>query len=376
MAGLTNLLFVVDNFAKGGAAVVVHNLIQHLDRSLFNPMLCCLDETGALGEELKASGVKVFCLNRQPGTDWGIIKKLRRIIKTERVDLIHAHQYTAFFYGGLAAISSRFKKLIFTEHGRHYPDQRNTKRVIVNQLMLPFTARIIAVSPAVKQSLITYEVMPGRRIEVIFNGIDCCKFKTNNHEINKKKSLGLAPGDLVCGMIARLGTEKDQATLIKALPKVILKYPQARLLLIGDGPKKTELENLVRQLGLADKVIFTGSRRDIPELLAVLDIAVLATFYEGTSITLLEAMAAGKPVIASRVGGNPAVVEDGVTGFLVPVSDPEALADRLLQLFADEHLRKQMGNAGCRQVEEQFSLEQMVTNYEKLYRQVLNLWVS
>ncbi len=372
MTSPSNVLFVVDDFAKGGAAVVVYNLIQRLDRSLFKPLLCCLDDTGVLGEELKASGVKVFYLNRQPGTDWGVIKTLRQIIKAENVDLIHAHQYTAFFYGGLAAISSLFKNLIFTEHGRHYPDQRNTKRVIVNKFMLPFTARIIAVSPAVKQSLITYEGMPGHRIEVIFNGIDCHKYNIFIDTANKKKELELSPTSLLCGMIARLGTEKDHATLIRAMSKITLKYPQARLLLIGDGPKKSELENLVRQSGLADKVIFTGSRRDIPELLAILDVAVLSTFYEGTSITLLEAMAAEKPVVASRVGGNPLVVEDGDNGFLVPPNNPEALADRLLQLFADESLRKKMGQAGRRHVQQQFSLNQMMANYEKLYQQILN----
>jgi glycosyltransferase involved in cell wall biosynthesis len=349
-----NLLFVVDNFAQGGAATVVYSLIKRLDRRLFNPLLCCLDEVGDLGEELRADGVGVFWLERRPGIDWGVVDKLRRIIKQQAINLVHVHQYTAYFYGGLAAIGSGLKKLMFTEHGRHYPDQRKTKRVIINQLLLPFTARVIAVSPAVKQSLITYEGIPGRRIEIIFNGIDCRGFDLKVDVAAKKRELGIPAANLVCGMIARLGTEKDQATLIKAIPRVAQKYPHISLLLIGDGPKRGELEDLVRKLGVADRVIFTGSRRDIPQLLAVLDVVVLASFYEGTSITLLEAMAAAKPVVASRVGGNEVVVEDGVSGFLVPPADEDALAERLLQLLGDEGLRQRMGRSGRRRVEERF----------------------
>jgi glycosyltransferase involved in cell wall biosynthesis len=183
---------------------------------------------------------------------------------------------------------------------------------------------------------------------------------------------GITEANLVCGMIAILGTEKDHSTLIKAMPKIIPQYPNTSLLLIGDGPKRAELQDLVHKLGIADKVIFTGNRRDIPQLLATLDVVVLSSFYEGTSITLLEAMAAAKPVVASRVGGNPEVVEDGVTGFLVPPADPDALAFRLSQLLGDEDLRQKMGQAGRQRVEEQFSLSQMVANYERLYNQVLN----
>jgi glycosyltransferase involved in cell wall biosynthesis len=372
MTGPHNLLFVVDNFAKGGAAVVVYNLIKNLNRAVFNPLLCCLDEVGALGEELKADGIKVFWLNRQPGTDWGIVNKLKGIIKQEAIDLVHAHQYTAYFYGGLAAITAGLKKLIFTEHGRHYPDQRKTKRVLINKLLLPFTARIVAVSPAVKQSLITYEGMPGRRIEVVFNGIDVQKFRVKLDVAAKKGELGIPAANLLCGMIARLGMEKDQATIIKAIPKVAQKYPHISVLLIGDGPKRSELEALARKLEVADKVIFTGNRRDIPQLLAILDVVLLSTFYEGTSITLLEAMAAAKPVVASRVGGNPAVLEDKVAGFLVPPVDPDALADSLLQLLEDAALRRKMGCCGLQIVKERFGLRQMVANYENMYNRLLN----
>lgn len=367
-----NLLFIVDNFAKGGTAMVVYNLINSINRTAFNPLICCLDKVGDLGEELKSNGIKVFWADRQPGTDWGVVNKLRKIIRQESIDLIHAHQYTAFFYGGVAAILSGFKKIMFTEHGRHYPDRRKTKQVILNKLLLPFTAKVVAVSPAVKQSLVTYEGIPGRRIEIVFNGIDIKKFGQKTDVAITRKELEIPPTDLVCGIIARLGTEKDHVTLIKAMAKVIRKCPNVSLLIIGDGPKRMELEELTHKLGLVDKVIFTGNRRDIPQLLNVLDIVVLSTFYEGTSITLLEAMAAAKPVVASRVGGNPAVVEDGITGFLVPPADSEALAACLLGLLGDKNLRQKMGNSGWQLVNKRFNLRQMTENYEKLYYQILN----
>ncbi len=238
-------------------------------------------------------------------------------------------------------------------------------------MLVPFTHRIVAVSPAVKQSLITYEAISAKRIEIIFNGIDLAKFETVHNTKNIREKLKIESDCFVLGMIARLSSEKDPVSLIQAISLVADKYPRVKLLLIGDGPRRRELEDLVFKLKLTDKVIFTGSRRDIPQLLSILDVVVLSTFYEGTSITLLEAMAASKPVIASSVGGNPAVIEDGVSGFLVSGGDCKALADKILQLLADSDLRRQLAKGGYQRALERFSLKQMVDAYESLYNQTL-----
>ncbi len=373
------ILFLVDDFSQGGAARVVETLIKGLSLdpcsrpgTSFRPLLACLDAVGEPGEDLRQQGVKVFYLRRRPGVDWGLIPRLAKLIRREDIALVHAHQYTAYFYGALAAILAGFVKVIFTEHGRHYPDRRKPLQVLLNKfILIPCTAAVTAVSKAVKQSLVTYEGIPPERIRTLLNGIEVERFRLAGDNLKQRARLGCKPAELLIGMVARLGQEKDHITLLQAMPLVCRQTPSARLLIIGDGPKRKELEQLASSLDLGDQVIFTGKRQDIPELLAMLDLVVLSSFYEGTSVSLLEAMAAGKAVIASRIGGNPQVVVEGESGLLFKPGDSRELAQKMVYLLADVSLRKQMGEQGRKRAEELFSGSQMVKKYEGLYHEIL-----
>jgi glycosyltransferase involved in cell wall biosynthesis len=166
--------------------------------------------------------------------------------------------------------------------------------------------------------------------------------------------------------VARLAPEKDIGTLIRAFQILVPKFSDVELVVVGDGVERKKLE----ALALGANVRFLGSRDDIPELMRSFDVFVLASLTEGISLTLLEAMAASKPIVATNVGGNPEVVVDGVTGFLVPSQDPQAMADKILLLLNDPQLAQRMGIAGRRRVEQNFSLERMTDEYEKVYRAV------
>lgn len=366
-----NVLIIVDDFSKGGTASVVDILIRGLNT--YQPVLACLDAIGNKGEALKKQGIKVFDLQRQPGFDWKLTGKLAGLIRQEKIALVNAHQYTAYFYGTLAAIRAGFTKVVFTEHGRHYPDVCKPVQVLINKtVLLPCTAAVTAVSEAVKQSLITYEGIPARRIRILVNGINTRRFKLNEDERKTVRTgLGYEASDLLVGMVARLGQEKDHETLLKAMPIICEKIPEIKLLIIGEGPKRIKLEKLAQELGINRQIAFTGSRKDIPELLAALDLVVLSSFYEGTSITLLEAMAAGKATIASNVGGNDKVVVDGKTGFLFKQGDYQELARKVISLLSDKTLRQSMGEQGRKIVCERFSGPVMVKEYECLYDEVL-----
>ncbi len=368
-----NILFIADDFSEGGAARVVYELILGLDKSKYRPELCCLDAVGSLGEKLRAEGIEVHWLKRRPGTDWGLTGRIAGLVRTRNIHLMHLHQYTAFFYGSMGALYSGLKKVVFTEHGRHYPDRRNPKRIMFNKIFCPRTSRIIAVSEAVKQSLIEYEGIPGSRIEIIMNGIAPAPFRQELDEKRRqalRQELGIPSQDIILGMIARLGTEKNHPALMKAFQRALQQNPNLSLLIIGNGPLRDDLLLLRDKLGVGQKIIFTGVRQDVTRLLNLINIVVLSSFYEGTSITLLEAMAAGKPVLASRIGGNPQVVEDGITGWLF--GGEEDLAQRILQLAADPLLLVRMGQAGCQRFDKYFTRQRMVGYYEQIYQQVLN----
>jgi len=365
------ILFVVDDFSEGGAATVIFDLISGLDRERFIPVLGCLDGVGVLGERLRDMGIKVVFLDRQPGLDIGLMGRIRRLIREEKIHLVHAHQYTAFFYTSLASLSGGFRTIIFTEHGRIYPDYVRPKRVIVNKLVVPLISQVIAVSRSVQESLMTYEKIPGKKIDIIVNGVRPEKFQLKGAGKEIRKEFGVSQQETVIAIIARLCDYKNHENLIRALAIAHLKNPQITLLIIGDGPLRQELETLSEQLGLNDKVLFTGVRHDVPQILNAVDIVALCSYYEGTSITVLEAMAAGKPVIASRIMGNCDVVEDQKTGLLVSTDDLEEIAAAITRLADSPALRREMGQAGYQKCLKYYTVEQMVDKYEILYGRIL-----
>jgi len=366
-----NVLHVVDDFSEGGAAVVVDNLIKGLPSGEFVPYICCLDAVGRLGEIYRQMGVSVTCMNRAPGLDKRLFIAIRRCIRDNKIDIIHAHQYTAYFYSLVASfLVFPRPKIVFTEHGRHFPEIYRWKRALVNQFLHYFTHSFVAVSEAVKASLVTYEKFPAGKIGIIVNGIDNTAFAVRKDNALARE-LGLHEDSIVFGTMSRLVEAKNHQALLRAFPGVLRQFPNARLVIVGDGEYRQDLEDMTHSLGIEDEVLFTGVRHNIKELLSVFDVLALVSFYEGTSMSILEAMAAAVPVLASDVSGNTFLVEDGVNGFLVPVDDDEFIVERMLELCKDRKLRTKMGAAGSRVVAERFSRGSMALKYAAIYRELL-----
>lgn len=349
-----------------GAEKLVYDMIDLLADRVRSSVLC-LDHVGDLGRELAHRGVRVACLHRKPGLDSRLPFRLARLLRRLRVDVLHCHQYTPYFYGALARALTPRVKLIFTEHGRHWPDRLRPRRVIANQLFQVLTDRYTAVSAWVKRHLVRYEKMPGRRIAVIYNGLHPGQFDGPVDRAAKRRQLGLAPDAPLVGTVARLAPVKDQATLLRAFARVHAARPDSRLLIAGDGPLREALQRQTRDLGLDGAVLFLGLRRDVPELLQALDVFVLSSLSEGTSVTLLEAMASALPCVATAVGGNPEVIQAGHSGLLTPRGDAQALADCLQQLLADPGLRRRLGQAARQRVRQRFTYPLMVYEFLKLY---------
>jgi L-malate glycosyltransferase len=366
------LLHLLHSLHVGGAEMLAAQLARRFSAN-FRIVFACLDELGTLGDTLRGEGFAVHVIQRrQPGLDWRCVARLGKILRQEKVDVIHAHQYTPFFYAMLGRWLSGRPPILFTEHGRHFPDQRRLKRVAANRLLLTRRDRVIGVGAAVRDALITNEGIPAPRVGVIYNGIDPARFQNQGHDrLEVRKELGIGADDLMILQVARLDYLKDHATAVRALGRLVRTVPHARLVLVGDGPERERIERCIADSGLGDSVRLLGTRRDVARFTAVADMFLLTSISEGIPLTLIEAMAAGLPVVATRVGGVPEVVQDGVTGLLAEPGDDGTLAEHMLHLFRHPSVGEEMGRRGRDRGQELFSENAMVANYERLYKEML-----
>lgn len=360
--------FVVHVMQVAGAEMLVAELARGL-RDRIDPVVLCLDDVGELGEKLRLGGVDVVGLSRRPGLDAGLVWRLAREIGRRRLEIVHAHQYTPFFYSALAKLV-RFGgfRLILTEHGRHWPDEVSARRRWGNRLLLARLAdRINACSEFSRRALAEVDGFARDRIEVIVNGVAVGEYGPASVREEARRRLGLDPDKRYVTMIGRFHPVKDHATMIRAFALVAASRPDAELLLIGDGPLRPEIEAQVRDTDLASRVRFLGIRHDVPEILGVVDLFVLTSVSEAASLTLLEAMASELPVVVTAVGGNPEIVRDGVEGILVPRGDHRAVAEAVSRLLETPAEAAKMGRAGRRRVESNYRLEQTIEAYGRLY---------
>jgi glycosyltransferase involved in cell wall biosynthesis len=365
---LVRVAFVVHVMQVAGAEMLVASIIDRLGNAIA-PTIVCLDAVGPLGERLRARGVEVVDLGRRPGLDVSVAWRLSRVLSERRIEVVHAHQYTPFFYSALAKpLVGRRTHLMFTEHGRHYPDLVSARRRLVNAWVLARMAdEVNAVCAFSARSLATLDGFGAAQIEVIENGIDIPQATAEDLAVARDR-LGLAIDRHYIACVARFHPVKDHATLIEAFAVVAAHRPDTDLLLAGDGPLRGALEQQVRSLGLDSRVRFLGVRHDVPVLLRAVDAFALTSVSEAASLTVLEAMAAARPVVVTEVGGNPEMVRAGIDGLLVPRGDAAATATALLTLLGDEALSRRMGAAARQRVEDRYQLDRTVEQYGERYR--------
>jgi glycosyltransferase involved in cell wall biosynthesis len=370
---------VLHSLHIGGAEVLAAGIAREL-RSRFRFVFACLDGAGPLAEQLRDEGHVVEVLNRQPGVDWSCGRRLARFLREQNVSAIHAHQYTPFFYSLLARGLRSDPPVIFTEHGRQHPDSRKLKRVVCNRLLLRPRDRVIAVGEAVRQAVIANEGIPASRVDVLFNGVCLDQFQDAAADpavrAAVRRELGLADDTFVIVQVARLNELKDHVTAARAIASASQRGPNIRWLVVGDGEQRAMLEATIRKLKIGHVTTLLGTRRDIPRLLAASDACLLSSLSEGIPLTLIEAMAARLPVVATDVGGVAEVVVPEVTGLLAPVRDSGALADHLVRLARDHSLATRLGRNGAARAADLFSFEQMVHGYGRVFDEACRLVAS
>ena len=357
-----------------GAEVLAADLARRL-QGQWRFVFLCLDGVGAMGESLRNEGFEVVELGRKPGVDWRVCARIRKAVKKYNIRLLHAHQYSPFFYAAASRLMKHDPPVLFTEHGRHYPDMRSGKRVFINPWLLKKNDQVTAVGQFVRRALIDNEGISagrtGKEIDVIYNGIDPDKFEGGNRK-EARKAIDAQTKDLIVMQVARFHPVKDHATSIKAFVHVVDEIPKAKLVLVGDGNEREAMEELAENLGVGNSVKFMGVRDDVNKLLDAADVFVLSSLSEGVSVTLLEAMAASKPIVATNVGGNAEVVEHGRNGLLSERSHADELAHNIKMLLRDKQMRKRMGEAGRNRLLKMFTQKKMHQSYERVYEEMLS----
>lgn len=339
----------------GGAEVHVLSLAARLLRRGHDVTVIC-PRGRDLERELRARDLPLWAPRTTGKFDPVTLIRLARRLRSWRADVLHTHLSTASLLGSLAARLAGVPA-IATVHGLN------------SKTCFQCADRLIAVSQAVKQHLTAQGVSPDR-IRVIYNGID---LPADVHTPQPDLRQRVAPASaVVFGTVGRLGPEKGHRYLLEAAAQLSRRagLPPVHVLIVGQGREEAPLRALAQRLGIGDRVTFAGFQREVWPYLAIMEVFVLPSLKEGLSLSALEAMALGKPVVASRVGGTPEVVEDGETGMLVPPSDASALAEALASLVRSPEAMERMGRAGRQRVAERFGAERMASEIEEVYREV------
>lgn len=361
------ILQIIGGGETGGSKSQLLALIGRLQKNYQVKLVCLLE--GPVAQEARKLGYQVKVFPMKAIFDLRAVFWLKSFITKEAVDLVHTHGVRANFCGRLAAQWAG-KAIVTTVHSstRHdYVD--SVKRhfyTSFDNLTLGMAHRLIAVSGALAQELRERGAAQDK-VVIIPNGIELALFES----VYRQAKQPLAGTDAVVGTIGRMVGVKDQKTFLAAAAIVLKASPKTRFYLVGDGPLREELELQAKNLGLAEQITFTGFRRDIPELMAKMDVFVLSSLMEGLPITLLEAMALGRPVVVTKVGGMPEVVKDGQTGYLVPPEDHLLMAEAILKIIANPTLGAAMGESGRRQAEENYTFEHMAARYSDQYEELL-----
>ena len=356
---------LVLSLSPGGTERLVIELCRRL-ADYVDTVVCCLDEPGEWAVEVTRLNIPVISLARQPGFHPSLSLRLGEALRANRIDVIHCHHYSPYVYAVLAAMLHPSVRVVFTEHGRLHGVGPSPKRRLVNPLLSRWPARKFAVSAALKTDMVA-EGFAERSIEVLYNGIELGHRPRPAERAAMRTSIGLPADALVIGTVGRLDPVKNLGALLEARALLSARFPDARLVIAGDGPERQALIERAQALGIGEVTHFTGYRTDVRALMAAFDLYVNCSTYEGVSLTILEAMATTLPVIAADVGGNPEVVVHQETGLLV-AQRPQALASAIAALAANAAQRHAMGDAGRWRVKRHFTIDRMVKDYAAAYQ--------
>ncbi|MGH9360791.1 MAG: glycosyltransferase [Thermoanaerobaculia bacterium] len=373
----TKVALVMSRWARGGKEKFVYELATQLSRERFQPIIVTLERCDRAAFPLERSDIEVFCLDKARGNDLRVVLRLARLLREQGVDIIHSNNWGTLVECIAAAKLAGGRPVVHTQHGLDFGFEetgrlRSFLRLLVKRSVARWVSRFIAVSGEVCEVVRREWRVSGSKVQVITNGVAPMAVGVDGREREEvRRELEIEPDSLLIGAVGWFRPVKDYPCLVEAMEQVARCLPQARLVIVGDGPLRGAIEAAIERHGVRARVKVLGARRDVARILSALDLFALSSISEGISLSILEAMSLKLPVVATRVGGNPEVVEDGVTGLLVAPRDPKEMARAMVEILSDAPRRRLMGERGHARYQERFSLGRMAAEYEELYRSVV-----
>ena len=363
----TTVLHLSSSSGPGGAETVMATVASGLDAARYRSVVC-LFRDGWLRERCESLGLETHVLRMSGMLDPTWLRRFHGLLRRRHVSLIHAHEFGANTWGTMAGRLAG-RSVIATVHGRSYYADSLRRRLAYR--VVSRAAVMVAVSEDVKRFVVSSTGVAGGRIRVVHNGIGPAAPVSAEDRARTRADLGILDGERVVTVVGSLYEVKGHRYLLEAAPRILQSIPSTVFLIAGRGELETVLREQARSLGIEPRVRFLGLRRDVPTLLALGDVFVQPSLSEGLSIAILEAMAAGRAVVTTRVGGNPELVVEGQTGLLVKPADAGALAAAVTRVLAEPAEARRLGENGLARVRSRFTTEAMVRKYEAIYDEAL-----
>ena len=370
-AGRPRVLVLTVGFTVGGAEQIVLMTAPRLQRAGFDVTVACLKEWGPVGDELEARGVRAVACGARSVWDLRAAGRLLSLLRRDRIQILHAHLFLANVAARLLGWMVGVPVVITTHHDTDV--WMGWRHRLLERLTAPLSSAVVACSEAVRRYALEVHGLPVGLLRTLHNGTEIPEALPDPGTRDRlRRELGASPGDLLVGAVGRLDEPKKGLAIFLAAARLLARdIPRVRFAIVGDGPARGALEARAAREGVGARTVFTGGRRDVGALMGAFDLFVQPSRWEGFGVTLLEAMAAGTPIVASRVGGVPEVVLHGETGLLVPPGSPEDLAQACTALLRDRDRAARLARAGRARVESRFRIERLVEETAALYRELL-----
>jgi len=364
-----NILYLTSVLVTEGAQHVLLTLAGQLNTEQYKALICCLTPRMEMLPRFQQAGIEVVPLGMQSYSVLSILRAvhdLRALIHIRQIDLIHTTNFSDGLLGRVVARLTGVPVVLSSIHAFYRSKPR--LELLLDMVTARLADGVIVVSEAVRQFAIADLKIPDNKIDVVYNGITSLPVVVDVESIRRiRAEIGLRSDSSVVACVGSLKEVKGHKYLLQAMPLILRDVPNVQFLIIGDGPLQPELRSLATALGIADKVCFAGLREDVRTILPAIDILVQPSLQETFSLAILEAMAAEKTVVATKVGGIPELVEDGRTGLLVPPENPSAIAKAVISLLSSPYKRRMFGVAGGKRFREFFTAEKMVRRYKEIY---------
>lgn len=362
-----HVVHVIGELCMGGTEKALINYVTNADRNEFRHTVLCFGRLGELAPTVEASGIPVRLVRIRHRHIFWSLPRMALWMRRNQVDVVHTHMYWAALWGRLAARMAGIPVVVNTFHGPETWKKR--WHVIVERALDRWTSRHIAVAKDGLEIRLVRERVRPDHIVLIPNGVAIPERPRDpDASLSARAQLGVAPGTPLIGSVGRLVVEKGYVHMLEALRLARLEVPELRWLSIGDGPLKHELEARADELGLTDAIIWAGQRNDVTDLLPAMDLWVMSSIQEGLPVALLEAMAAGCPIVSTDIGGVPDALTAGLEARLVPAADPCALAAAIVEMLRDSHKAHGMGDAARARAISQYSIKSVARRIEEIYR--------